>query len=501
MEPEPTPLLAVDAVTRDFPAVRALDRVSLAFRAGRVHGLIGENGAGKSTLMNVLSGLIEPTAGGFLLEGRPVRFRHPREARDAGVAMVHQELNQVPDLTVADTLFLGRERTRWGVLARREAETEAARVLAGIGCDLSPRRRIRSLSIAQRQMVEIAKALSQNARVLILDEPTAVLSRPEVERLFDLIRDLRGRGVCIIYISHMLPEVLSVCDDIHVLRDGTLVASVPNDGRTDERRLANLMVGRDMTRQFPDLPTRSQELVLKVDHLHVPGRVHGVSFDLRRGEILGLAGLVGSGRTELAEALAGLRPRGGGEVRLDDRPLRPERLDEALDRGLAYLSEDRQGKGVVLGMPVAHNVTLPSLARFARPFLRLAEEVAVTRNHVQRLGIRVRSVHQRIGTLSGGNQQKVALARWLETGPRVLILDEPTRGVDVGAKAEIYRLIADLAEKGLACLLISSELHEVLGLCHRIAVMRAGRIVDMLDGPSATEEAIMHRAAGVEAAA
>lgn len=495
--PSKPPIIAVKGLTRDFPPVRALDDVSLAFESGMVHGLIGENGAGKSTLMNVLSGLIRPTAGRVLIDGRAIDFHSARDAQNAGIAMIHQELNLVPELSVADNIFLGRESRRMGLLDRRGMAEQAAAHLASVGSSVDPRALVGGLSIAQRQMVEIAKALSQQAKVIIMDEPTAVLTRREVALLFDLIARLRGRGVAIIYISHVLSEVLRICDRISVLRDGRLVTTRDNDGSLDDAQLAGLMVGREMTRQFPQQTDHEDQVTLKVQGLSAAGGVHDASFELRRGEILGFAGLIGAGRTELAEAVVGLRHRLGGEMELQGRPFAPPNLARSIAEGVTYLSEDRQGKGVVLGMPVTHNTTLASLRRYCHPLIHSGQELAATEQHIRKLGIRVGNPRQMIDTLSGGNQQKVALARWLEMEPAVLILDEPTRGVDVGAKAEIYRLIAELAARGLACMMISSELHELMGLCHRIAVMRGGRIVAIVDGPTATEEQIMHLAAGV----
>ncbi len=508
------PVLAVENLTHDFPSVRALEDVTLGFRAGEVHGLVGENGAGKSTLMNALAGLINPTAGRILIDGRPMQLAGPADAQARGIAMIHQELNLVDDLTVADNIFLGRESTRAGLLRKRYTRQAARDLLDALGCEVSPGQRVGSLSVAQQQMVEIAKALSVSARVLIMDEPTAALTRREVQRLFELIDRLRRRGVAIIYISHVLPEVLHICDRISVLRDGRLVRALEHDDiyapasnpdaprrrRLTERALANMMVGRDIDQQFPDRPAHSDDVVLRVDGLTVPGHSEGVSFELHRGEILGFAGLIGAGRTETAEAIAGLR-RGSGRIELDGKPIAPRNPRQAADLGIAYVSEDRRRKGLVMGLDVGVNTTLVSLKRYARPLISKRRERAAVARQVKRLGIRVARLDQLIDTLSGGNQQRVAIARWLEIDPRVLIIDEPTRGVDVGARAELYRLIAGLARDGLACILIASEMTELLGMCHRIAVFRRGRIEDVLDGPTATEQQIMHLAAGVRDAA
>lgn len=494
-------LVEVDGVSKAFGAVRALRGVSLRLRAGEVHGLVGENGAGKSTLMRILSGLEQPTGGGLRIDGEPVTLHGPADAQGRGVAMIHQELNLVDELSVAENLFLGREWTRFGLLDRGRMIAEARRRLEAIGSTVDPAARVKDLSIAQQQMVEIAKAVGQDARLLIMDEPTAVLTRREVALLFELIARLKSRGVAIVYISHFLDEVLRVCDRVTVLRDGEVVAAIDEPATVDEQRLANLMVGRAMSQQFPPRNQPGDEVVLRVAGVSVAGMVHDAGFELRRGEILGFAGLIGAGRTELAEAVFGLRPRGGGWIEIDGKAVDIRSPRDAVRHGLAYVSEDRRGRGLVIGMPIADNTTLVSLQRYCRPLIRRREELEATEGHRRRLGIKLGDPRDGVGTLSGGNQQKVAIAKWLETRPRVLFLDEPTRGVDVGAKGEIYRLIHGLAEAGMACVVISSEMNELIGLCHRIAVMRGGRIAAVLDGPTATEEAIMRHAAAVSAAA
>ncbi len=489
----------MERLSKHFGPVRALDEVTLDFHRGEVHGLIGENGAGKSTVMHLLTGLLEPTAGTIRFEGRPVRLRGPAEAQRLGIAMVHQELNRVEALSVAANLFLGREPTRFGRIDHRRSEREARALLGRIGCTVDPRATVKRLSIAERQMVEIARALSLDARVLILDEPTAVLTQRETAGLFDLIGRLKAAGTTIIYISHRLPEVRRLCDRITVLRDGRLVTTLAGEERraADERQLANLMVGRPPGEHFPERPRVDGPVVLEVDRLCSPGAVQEVSFSVRAGEILGFAGLVGAGRTELGEAIAGLREVGGGRVIVEGEPLPTNDPRAAVGRGVAYLSEDRRGRGLVLGMSIAANITLASLGRHGALRLDREAERRATARRVEQLNIKLGSPTDPVRTLSGGNQQKVVLAKWLETEPRVLILDEPTRGVDVGAKEEIYRLIRDLAAAGLACVLISSEMNELIGLAHRIAAMRGGRLVATLDGPTATERQIMAHAAGV----
>jgi len=496
-----SPVLQVEGLTRDFPAVRALDGVSLAFRRGEVHGIVGENGAGKSTLMNVLSGVHAPTAGRVLIRGEPVTLRGPAHALGLGIAMVHQELNLVDELSAADNIFLGREQTRFGLVRGRRAAAEARELLARVGCDTDPRTPVRRLSVARQQLVEIAKALSLSASVLLLDEPTASLSRREAERLFALIERLKGEGVTILYVSHLLPEVLRICDRVTVMRDGRVVRTLARDdlgeGPAAEAKLGSLMVGRPLADHFPPRGEPGKDVLLRVRGLASAGFVRDVSFDVCAGELLGFAGLVGAGRTEMAEAIAGLRPREAGEVTVCGRTVRPARPREAVQRGLAYLTEDRRGRGLLLDRSVTENMTLASLRRFSRGLLRLGAERDAVRQQVRRLSIRLARPGQPVTTLSGGNQQKVSLARWLLARPRVLLLDEPTRGVDIGAKEEIYRLIARLAADGMACVFIGSELNELLGMCHRIAVMRGGRVAAVLEGDGMTEQNAMFHAAGV----
>jgi ribose transport system ATP-binding protein len=496
-------ILAVENLTKDFAAVRALDDVGLSFRRGEVHGIVGENGAGKSTLMKIISGLYRPTSGRLVYRGEPVEMTDPARAMHMGIAMVHQELNLVDELSVADNVFLGRELTRLGLVRRSEMAAEASDLLARVGCTANPHARLGSLPIAQQQMVEIAKSLSYDASVLIMDEPTAVLARPDVERLFSLIGRLKEEGVTVLYISHILPEVLRICDRITVMRDGRIVRTLERaglgDGKDAEARLASLMVGRPLADHFPDKGRPGDEVLLQVEGLCVPGHVKDVSFEVRAGEVLGFAGLVGAGRTEMAEAVAGLRGRSAGTVRAGDTDLPPLGPLEAVRSGIAYLSEDRRGRGLTMGRSVIENITLVSLERYCVPLISHRREHAAAERHVRRLSIRLGRPTDPIDMLSGGNQQKVALAKWLEVEPRVLLLDEPTRGVDIGAKEEIYRLIHELAGRGMGCVFISSELNELLGTCNRIAVMRGGHLVAVLEGDDMTEEEVMLHAAGVKA--
>lgn len=483
-------MIELRRISKRFGGVTALRDVSVSLQRGRAHALIGENGAGKSTLMNVLAGLVAPDAGELRIDDQPVRLRNAADAARRGIAMVHQELNLVEELSVAENITLGREPTRRGLIDRRRAAQIAREALARIGADLSPATAVKRLSIAQQQMVEIAKALAADARVLILDEPTAVLTRPEAQRLLTLIDELRRGGVAIVYVSHLLAEVMQIADQVTVLRDGAVVASLGRDQLEGPGQLARLMVGRALRDHYPERGVPRDETALSV-------RSAGARFEVRRGEVFGLAGLIGAGRTELAEAIVGLRADTAVETTLNDERLRKPDVRDALRAGVAYLSEDRRGRGLVMPMGIADNITLPTLRRFGRVLIDRRAQLTAARRHVASLHIAAAGLDQPVATLSGGNQQKVAIARWLQAQPHVLILDEPTRGVDVGAKEEIFRIIHDLAARGLAIVMISSELPDLLGMCHRIGVMRGGRLAATLDGSTATEAMILGHAAGV----
>lgn len=495
------PTISVTALSKRFGTVQALDRVDLQLQRGEVHGIVGENGAGKSTLMKILSGVEQPSDGELRVDGSPVRFHGVIDALNLGIAMIHQELNLVDELSVADNIFLGREFTRSGIIDTSRTEQEAGRLLQRIGHNLDPSRPVRSLSIADKQMVEIAKALSYNARVLIMDEPTATLTEHETAALLDLVDGLRKSGVTIVFISHILPQVLRISDRVTVLRDGRVVASIEHDklAAMTERSLASLMVGRSITDYFPPRLPHREDIVLSVRGLSVRDLIDKVSFDVHAGEIFGLAGLIGAGRTETAEAIVGLRKKSGGVIHLRGEVADIKELTDATDRGLAYLAEDRKDAGLTLGMSIIDNTTLVSLPRYCRVLIDRSAQLHATEAHAKRLRLHASSLTDPVWALSGGNQQKVLLAKWLEVSPKVLIVDEPTRGVDIGAKEEIYHLLQQLAAEGMACILISSEMNELLGLCHRIGVMRQGRLVMILDGQTATEEQIIH-AAGLETA-
>ena len=485
-------------VTKEFGPVRVLHGVGFALQPGRVYGLLGENGAGKSTLMKILAGYESPTTGEVVVDGA---VRAPgggsRAAEAQGIVLIHQEFNLADDLTIAQNIFLGHEIKRGPFLDDKAMREKTREALAKVGLPLDPDTRVRKLIVAEKQLVEIARALARNARLLIMDEPTATLTPGETERLFALMAGLKAAGVTIIYISHKLDEVERTTDEVVVMRDGLLVAREATASVT-RRQMANLMVGRELADLFPPkLPAPAGgDPAMKVRGLTVPGWAEDVSFDVRRGEILGFAGLVGAGRTELFEGLLGLRPRSAGTVEIAGKPVQLKSPRDAARHGLTYLSEDRKGKGLHVHFGLRPNLTLMALERYAKPWLDPAAEQAALRDAVQEFGIRTGSLEVRASSLSGGNQQKLALAKVLHPGPSVVVLDEPTRGVDVGAKREIYHLVQRLAEQGLAVVVISSELMELIGLCHRVAVMRAGRLQTTLQEPHLTEEELIAHATG-----
>jgi ribose transport system ATP-binding protein len=487
------PILQVQNVTMDFRSVRALSGVSIEFEPGEVHGIIGENGAGKSTLMKILSGVQKPTSGQILLKGAITSFHGVRDAQAHGIAMIHQELNLVDELAVFENVFLGREIVKAGLLDRAAMISSTEEALRQVSAGFSATDKVSDLSIAGKQLVEIAKAVAVNASILIMDEPTAVLSEPEAQSLFQLIAGLKERGVTVLYISHRLTEVCEVCDRITVLRDGAWIATVSSTG-ANPADLANLMVGRSLGDFYPPkAPAPPLKPILEVKD------VRGASFAVSPGEIVGLAGLVGAGRTELAEAIIGTRPNSGA-VRIDGKECRIKGPKDAMRCGIGYVSEDRKQLGLHVSLSSTHNMTMANLRAYGNFVLNERGEDRSAESWKKELDIRVGDLYEATANLSGGNQQKVSIAKWLETKPKILILDEPTRGVDVGAKREIYNLIQKLAAEGMAFLVISSELPEIIGLCHRALVMREGGLVGELRNGDLSEEAVMHLAAGVQAA-
>jgi ABC-type sugar transport system ATPase subunit len=497
------PRLSVRGITKRFPGVTALSDVSLDVAAGEVHAIVGENGAGKSTLMKILSGAITEYDGEIVLRGQPVRFSGPRDAERAGVSIMYQELNLVEQLSAAANIFLGREKRTWlGLLDDRAMERDAAGYFAQLAAPLHPAARVGDLRVGDQQLVEIAKALSLNADILIMDEPTSALSEQEVRRLFDVVRALKTRGVTILYISHKMDEVFALADRITVLRDGKLVQSLARDA-AEPRHVVNLMVGREIAAIHFDEPRQPGDEALRVENLSLSGTDHGsrnkldnVSFVLRRGEILGVAGLLGAGRTELLECLFGASPRTPtGTIRLGGRTVLFRRPSDAMAAGLALVTEDRKRLGLFDQMTVASNITITRLDSVrSGPLLSRSKELGVVTRTTKDLSIRTAGAHAAITSLSGGNQQKCIIGRWLLTEPTVLLLDEPTRGIDVGAKAELYVLMDKLCRQGLGIIMTSSELPELLTVCDRIMVLCEGRKTAEFARGEATEEKIMHAA-------
>ncbi len=486
-------VLELRGISKRFPGVQALQGVSLQVRRGEVHVLLGENGAGKSTLMKIVMGALPRDEGEILLSGVPVDISSPHEALENGISMVYQEFNLAPHMTIAENIFLGRERTYaspLNLVDRRRMNREAADLLRRLRLEVSPETRVDSLTVAQAQLVEIAKALSADASILILDEPTAALSEAEIDRLFEIIEQLKDDGVSFIYISHRLEEIPRIGDRVTVLRDGQVVETVPANTPADE--LIRLMVGRKLDQLYPKVKTEIGSVRLEAIRLHREGVLHDVSLSIRSGEIVGLAGLVGAGRTELARAIFGADPLDAGEVRVDGQPVEIGSPEDAIRAGIAYLSEDRKLFSLALTMTVVENITLAALDKFCTgPVIRTEAERKAAEHFVETLRIRTPSIHQQVQYLSGGNQQKVVLAKWLATDAKILLFDEPTRGVDVGAKTEIFELVGKLAQRGAAILLISSYLPELLGVCDRILVMNQGRIVAELPREDATQEKIL----------
>ena len=495
MAPE-TDRVEIAGVSKSFRAVRALKDVSFNVRPGEIHALVGENGAGKSTLMNILSGVLRQESGTIRIDGKLVEIPDPRAGRRLGIGIIHQEMALVPSLTVAENIFLSHLSRRCGLIDWHDLDHRAGELLARTGfSEIDPRATVASLGVAYRQVVEIAKGLSENVRVLILDEPTAVLAPKEVENLFAALRGLREQGVGLVYISHRLEEIFRIADRITVLKDGAVVRTVLSSEITPAE-LIGLMVGRTLSAMFPRRSSTAGAEALRVEGLTRRGKFRDVSFAARAGEIVGIAGLVGSGRTEILRAIFGADPKDSGTISVGGSRVRIRSPRDAVRNGIALVPESRKDHGVILSMSIRKNVTLPSIGRVAGAFgiIRQNKEKNVAQELSGRLQIESRNIEAEVAELSGGNQQKVVLAKWLGTDCRVLLLDEPTRGVDVGAKAELYGLINDLAGAGLAIVMVSSEMMEMIGLCDQVAVVNQGEIAGVLEGAAITEENIMRLA-------
>jgi rhamnose transport system ATP-binding protein len=497
----PLPVLALDGVTKTFPGVRALGGVSLQLYAGQVTALVGENGAGKSTVVKILTGIYQPDGGAILLDGKPRSFANPQEAASAGITAIHQETVLFDELTVAENIFLGHApRGRFGLIDRRAMVEQAAALLHEIEAPLDPNARLRDLGIASKHLVAIARALSTDARVVIMDEPTAALSHKEITELYTLVEKLKAQGKAILFISHKFDEIFRIADRYTVFRDGEFVGSGAI-ADVNQSSLVQMMVGRAVDQIFPKRAKNPGAEVLRVVGYCHPTEFDEIAFTLHRGEILGFYGLVGAGRSEFMQSLFGITRPSKGAVRIEDKVRVIRSPADAVAQGIVYVPEDRGKQGAITALPIFQNVTLPSLHRTSRNgFLRLAEEFKLARDYTQRLDLRAASLDTATGTLSGGNQQKVVIAKWLATQPRVIILDEPTKGIDIGSKAAVHEFMAELAAQGLAVIMVSSEIPEVLGMSDRVIIMREGRIAAEVSGAEMTPETLVRHAAGIGAA-
>ena len=492
------PIVALQNVSKSFGPVEVLHGVNLALHAGRVHALIGENGAGKSTTMKILAGYQPPTEGGVQFEGKPATFTSLQDGEAAGIVMIHQEFNLAEQLTVEQNIFLGREIKRGLMLDKAQMRQRTRDYLARVACDVSPDTLVSRLSNSEKQMVEIAKALSRDARVLIMDEPTAVLTNRETDVLFKQVAALREAGTAILFTSHKLDEVAAISDDVTIMRDGDVVHAGPTAEMTEDA-MATAMVGRDVSDLYPAKPKFADDapVVLKVENLSVPGFAQDISFTLRRGEILGIGGLIGSGRTEVMEGLAGLRPATSTKITLFDKPAQFKRPGDAQRAGLCYLTEDRKLRGLLLERGMRENLTLQNLHKFGGFLIdRSAEEIALT-DAIGEFDIRAGTRDVAVGNMSGGNQQKLLLAKVMLSEPRVLIVDEPTRGIDIGTKQQIYAFLRKLADAGHAIIVITSEMPELIGLADRVIVMRLGQISGTLNPTEINEDAIVRLSMGL----
>ncbi|QQA43840.1 sugar ABC transporter ATP-binding protein [Pelagovum pacificum] len=497
---DPTPILSMDDITKVFPGVKALDSVRLDLYPGEVTALVGENGAGKSTTVKILTGIYQPDAGTIRIDGAPVTLDSANAATAAGITAIHQETVLFDELSVAENIYIGHApRTRFGLIDRARMNRDAAALLRSVDAPFAPETRLRELGIASKHLVAIARALSVDARVVIMDEPTAALSHKEITELYELIESLKAQGKAILFISHKFDEIFRIADRYAVFRDGAFVG----DGRIgdiDEDTLVRMMVGRSVEQIFPERDSSAGDEVLVVSDYAHPTEFADISFTLRRGEILGFYGLVGAGRSELMQALFGITRPSGGTLTLGGSAKAIRSPADAIGAGIVYVPEDRGRQGAIIGLPIVQNVTLPSLSRTSRSgFLRMAEEFKLARDYSRRLDLRAAALDQDVGNLSGGNQQKVVIAKWLATKPQVIILDEPTKGIDIGSKAAVHEFMAELAAEGLSVIMVSSEIPEVIGMSDRVIVMRDGRIAAELDRDDLSPETLVRHAAGIGA--
>ena len=497
-ETETRALLALEGITKTFPGVKALSQVSLSLYPGQVTALVGENGAGKSTVVKILTGIYQPDGGHITVDGEEVHFPTAQDASDAGITAIHQETVLFDELSVGENIFLGHApRGKFGLIDWAQLNRKSSAILKEIGADIDPTQKLRELGIANKHMVAIARALSIDARVVIMDEPTAALSHKEIEELYELVEQLKEQGKAILFISHKFDEIFRIADNYTVFRDGQFVgegriADVTNDD------LVKLMVGREIAHIFPEQTHEVGDEILRVAGYDHPTEFADIKFELHKGEILGFYGLVGAGRSEFMQSLFGITKPSKGAIKIDGQVTVIRSPADAVKNGIVYVPEDRGKQGAIIDLPIFQNITMPSLSRTSnKGFIRLAEEFRLAREYAERLELRAASLDTNVGNLSGGNQQKVVIAKWLATQPKVIILDEPTKGIDIGSKAAVHAFMAELAAQGLAVIMVSSEIPEILGMSHRVIVMREGRIVTELTGEDMNPETLVRHAAGI----
>lgn len=492
-------ILEMKGIMKSFPGVKALDGAFLDLYEGEVHAFLGENGAGKSTLMKILTGVYSMDEGEIIYNGKSVKFRTPKEAQEDGISIIYQEFNLLPHLTVSDNIFITREfQNIRGVINKEKQKSEALKIMDSLGLTISPDDKVMDLSVAEQQMVEIAKALSTKAKILIMDEPTAALTEREIDKLFGVIEDLKSKGVGIIYISHRMEELKIIADRVTIMRDGKYIKTL-NYKETTHDELIKLMVGRSMDEQYPPRISEIGEVLLEVKNLSYKKILKDISFNVKSGEILGVAGLMGAGRTEMAKTIFGVYQHDKGEIRLDNKKMEIKNPRDAINNGIAYLTEDRKKDGLLLNLSVEDNIVISNLNCVSEYLIiNSKKSTALSERYIDKIKIKTPSKNQEVRNLSGGNQQKVILARWLCQDKKVLMFDEPTRGIDVGAKREVYNLMNELAESGAAIIMISSELPEILGMSDRVMVMNEGKVAGILDIENATQEKIIHYATGGE---
>ena len=493
-------MIQMSGISKAFSGNVVLENVEFELASGEIHALMGENGAGKSTMMKILSGIYTKDAGEIRVDGQPVQFKSPKDAEKLGIIVIHQELNMLPDLTVAQNLFLGKELTygKTGVLKTRQMEKEASTLLSKLGLDINPRTRTGDLSVGKQQIIEIAKAIASDAKYIVMDEPTAALTDREIETLFKTVNELKAKGISFVYISHRMEEIFAICDRITILRDGQYVG-VRNIPETNFDEIVAMMVGRELGERFPERKCEIGKTKLEVRNLTVNGLFQDISFELKKGEVLGVAGLMGAGRTEVAQTIFGYRKLNKGEIFIDGKKVNVKSPIDAMKYGIGFVTEDRKTQGLVLDFSIKENIALANLEKCSSSgIIKKENENRVVAKYIEDLKIRTSGPEQSVKSLSGGNQQKVVIAKWLGTEPEILILDEPTRGVDIGAKKEIYHIINQLAEAGVAILMISSELPEVIGMADRVIVMQEGKLTGEVNKENMTQEVIMQYATGGE---